>query len=439
MLIGNIKVCEIIILVTFTSGAYSQVLKIYHVDVEQADATLVISPTSETLLIDCGKNGNDGQKVKTILDQEGITHIDHFICTHYHLDHYGGIDELYNEPTITIGHVHDRGDKDYLPTSKITSKAFKDYQKTVGQNAVQFTRGESFFLGSEVQVKCIATGGVVLSEEPPVHGVDENDMSIACVITFGPFKYFNGGDIEKPTEIKIADRDLVKNVDVCKANHHGSTTSSSPEFMNDLAPTAIIISNGNHGGYKHPQQETLDLYTSLTPQPVVLQTNKYLKGGSGGNVCDEYIADLESTNNDGTILIEVNINTNSNDIVYRDKRITLPVKPRELYDYNLVIASLLPNPIGPDNELEEVRIKNKASSPVSVSGCILFDLSYWIWSLEDNNNISPGQSLTIQRNRMPMSLNNSGDIIKLLAPSNKVLDSIAYTGSQEGVQIDTGH
>ena len=73
--------------------ANAQTLKIYHIDVEQADATLVISPSGKTLLIDSGKNGH-GSRIKAVMQKAGISRIDHFVSTHYHEDHYGGIDDL---------------------------------------------------------------------------------------------------------------------------------------------------------------------------------------------------------------------------------------------------------------------------------------------------------------------------------------------------------
>lgn len=198
----------------------AQTLQIYHIDVEQADATLIISPVGSTLLIDSGKNGH-GSRIKEIMQQAGVTHIDYFVCTHYHEDHYGGIDDLANDPQITIGLTYDRGDKEFLPEEKLNGSTFEDYEETVGNLASHLTRGETIPLDSEMIITCISSGGVVLTEEPPVHAVHENDMSISLLIQYGVFRYFIGGDIEHTTEEKIATRDLVLDVDVYQANHHG--------------------------------------------------------------------------------------------------------------------------------------------------------------------------------------------------------------------------
>jgi hypothetical protein len=85
----------------------------------------------------------------------------------------------------------------------------------------------------------------------------------------------------------MADRDLVQNVSVYSADHHGSHTSSTSDLMSDLKPQVIIISNGNRLDYQHPRQTTLNLYASLPGPPPVFQTNKYLAGGTlGRNVAD---------------------------------------------------------------------------------------------------------------------------------------------------------
>lgn len=100
-----------------TTGSQAQRLKICHIDVDQADATLFIAPNGSTLLVAAGENGK-GRAIKKILDLEGINRIDYFVNTHYHKDHYGGIDELVNAG-ISVGIAYDRGDKGSLPSKKL--------------------------------------------------------------------------------------------------------------------------------------------------------------------------------------------------------------------------------------------------------------------------------------------------------------------------------
>jgi beta-lactamase superfamily II metal-dependent hydrolase len=105
------------LLIFLTIPALAGNLRIYHIDVEQGDATLFISPNGKTLLVDSGGNGK-GERIKAVMQDAGVSKIDHFLCTHYHDDHYGGIDELADDPDLKVGKSYDRGDKAFIPESK---------------------------------------------------------------------------------------------------------------------------------------------------------------------------------------------------------------------------------------------------------------------------------------------------------------------------------
>ncbi|MBX2964513.1 MAG: lamin tail domain-containing protein [Cyclobacteriaceae bacterium] len=420
---------------------YAQHLKIFHIDVDQGDATLFVTPNGSTMLVDAGKNGH-GERIKKILDQEGISCIDYFVNTHYHEDHYGGIDELVNLG-VYVGVAYDRGDKDFLPPKKLKEKTYKDYQDAVGSKAIMLTSGTDIPIDPALSVRCISHGGVVLGETEISTAKNENDMSLSLLITYGNFKYFIGGDVEEHTERKIAERDLVLDVDVYQANHHGSHTSSSWGFLQDLMPAVVVISNGSNNSYYHPRQVTLDNFNRLTPTPIVFQTNKYMgRKAGGGNVPDEFIADLDTTGDEGTITLLVNLHQNTYTITYRDQTKNFPVKPRavtEVQPKGIVIEKLMPDPPGADALYEYVIIKNKTAHTVSLAGWVLRDAGNKVWLLDGLEEIQPGQSLKIVRNNMPMSLNNTGDTIMLVNPANVVIDEFRYTGSVEGVDIVTGH
>lgn len=419
-------------------SAAAQTLRIYHIDVDQADATLFVSPSGNTLLVDSGKNGH-GPRIKAVMQRAGVTRIDHFVATHYHEDHYGGIDDLAKDGEISIGRTYDRGDKDFLPSKKTLQDTYKDYDDTVGANAEHLTRGETIPLDPLVSVTCVSSGGVVLGEDPPVPGHDENDMSISLLIEYGNFRYFIGGDIEVATETKIAERDHVTDVDVYQANHHGSHTSSSLPFMLDMNPRVIVISNGNNGRYKHPRKITLKTYEELLPAPSVFQTNKYLKGGLGGNVSDEFIGDLEASDADGTILISVDLAADEYVVSYRTESHTFPIRDRGVADRGGVIDSLLPNPVGLDRLLEEATSRNDGGALVSMASWTLREPSGRLWTVTSIGTIGAGQSESIQRHGTPTSLNNGGHVIPLFDQNNRLQDHFAYSGSQKGAAIATGH
>ena len=304
---GVLRACLLAVLAAAGAPAVSaaQALRIYDIDVEQAAATLIVSPSGHTLLVDSGKNGH-GPRILAALQAAGVASIDHFVATHYHEDHYGGIDEVVRAG-IAVKTAYDRGDKDFLPTSTTSNGTFKDYQAAVGSRAKHLIRGDTIPLDPAMSVLCISSGGVVLGEPDPVHpGKEENDMSLGLLITYGRFRFWVGGDVETATESKIADLNLVRDVDLYQANHHGADNGSTAEFLGDMKPTVVIISNGDHGGFRHPRASTLARMGALVPPPVIFQTNRYLHtGDDGGNVPTQFIADPQSVDSDGTILVTV--------------------------------------------------------------------------------------------------------------------------------------
>lgn len=422
---------------------YAQALRFYHVDVDQASATLIVAPNGKTLLVDCGEDGM-GSRVKNVMDDAGVNQIDFFVLTHYHKDHYGGIDELVEGFDVPVWQAYDRGEKNKLTADKRNEPAYKNYQRAVGEDAIRLTPGMTISLDSAMTIKCISSGGYVIDEATPRSGRDENDKSISLLVTYAGFSYFIGGDTEKATETKIAARDLVMDVDVYIANHHGSHSSSSPVFMNDLLPRVVVISNGDRADYQHPRIVTLETFASLPEPPTVFQTNKcfnFTRGG--GNVADAFIADPETADDDGTILITVEPATAGYTVTYGASAsntfsIKNPAEPFQLVE-RIVIVKVLPNPTGSDEQLETVTLKNLGAVAVSLSGWTLRDRGGLVWTITGQPVLAPGSQRTIRRNGMPMSLNNAGDEIELLDVENVVRDAFIYDASEEGVTITTDH
>jgi beta-lactamase superfamily II metal-dependent hydrolase len=424
--------------------AGAQTLRIYHIDVDQAAATLFVAPGGRTLLVDSGKNGH-GSRIRAILQLAGVTRIDHFVATHYHEDHYGGIDEVV-AAGIPIGTAHDRGDKAFLPPEKLTDDdTYRDYDTAVGHSAHHLTRGETIDLDPLMTVTCISSGGVVLGEnDPPQPGGEENDMSIGLLITFRGFRYWVGGDTETPTEVKIAARDLVQDVDVYLAHHHGADNGSSAGLLGDLRPSVIIISNGSNQRFKHPRRSTLTRMRDLAPAPAIFQLNKYLGNDTvAANVGADSIADPETTQADGTILVTVDQNAQSYTLSYGARTSTFAVKnvgPAPPAPGGVVITRLLPDPVaGPDRTAERVTLRNAGASPADLSAGFLRDAGQRVWSLAGLGTLAGGNSATITREGMAMSLDNDGDTVVLIDGTGQVIDSVTYSASQPGVEIVTGH
>ncbi|MFH1214778.1 MAG: MBL fold metallo-hydrolase, partial [Candidatus Neomarinimicrobiota bacterium] len=130
--------------------------------VGQADATLIISPTGKTMLIDAGNAGNGTNIICPYLTSLGITKLNYVVCSHYHADHLGGLDEVINSLGVdNIDTVYDRG-SDPIPDS---TQGFKQYVAAANATGRRYTisLGQILDLGGGVTTKCVATDGEVIN------------------------------------------------------------------------------------------------------------------------------------------------------------------------------------------------------------------------------------------------------------------------------------
>jgi beta-lactamase superfamily II metal-dependent hydrolase len=419
--------------------ASAQTLRIYHIDVEQADSALLVMPNGKSLLIDSGNN-RQGDRLRKVMAQAGVTQIDALVISHYHADHYGSADDLINDG-ISILETYDRGRRDLVKPEDKTKPRYKEYMEAVGEDAIALRPGDTISLDPTVTIKCLAPSGAVMGA-PTMTSDDENDLSVSLLIEFAGFKAFFGGDTHELVEAMIAANDLAKDVDLYKASHHGSDTSSSAAFLSDLNPTLIVISNGSNGIYKHPRAVTLQAYQSLTPAPTVIQTNRCKISAPCGNVPPAFIADPEQSGKDGTIQISADAVTRTFTVRYglttvRTFAFKAAGSPGVTPSANAVIQSLLPNPAGDDEQLEEVTIRNAGTAVLSLSGWTLKDRSGLTWAL--TGTMSAGQTLTVRRNGQAMTLNNTGDEISLVDDANVERDRFSYASSSQGQRIQTNH
>jgi competence protein ComEC len=277
-------------------------LRIHHLDVNQSDSTIFVGPTGRSLLIDTGENGM-GDDICKAVTRAGITKIDALITTHYHQDHYGGVDELV-ACGIPIDKAYDRGHK-----AGMSGKRFEDYQAAVGSTAIAVKAGYLIPFDTDVTVRVVAANGSIEGESDIPTG-EENDDSVAVVVSYKGFTAFYGGDLEVHTEDKLSAGDIVKNISLYQANHHGADNGSSRDFLDDMKPKVIIISNGNHKGHAHPRKSAVERMQNTVPTPVIFQTNKFTSTSCQRcplalNVADDFIADLDPEESDGSIDVVV--------------------------------------------------------------------------------------------------------------------------------------
>lgn len=220
-------------------------LEVHMIDVGQGLSVFVRAPGGDCALIDAGDR-DDGETVSAYLQNLGVNRIDVLIATHPHADHIGGMTQVVKD--IDIGRVVMTD----LPESmQPTSKVYTDLLQALIDRGNKITVAEPnmrFYLGNAT---------LTLVGPVEMHS-DLNDTSIVSRITYGDRAFLVPGDAEEPAEISMLDQGQMLKADVLIAGHHGSSTSSSMDFLRAVKPMYVGISCGIDNSYGHPHPELLE-------------------------------------------------------------------------------------------------------------------------------------------------------------------------------------
>ena len=232
------------------TGAPSQApidrLEVRFLDVGQADAILV-RIGDHAMLID-GGNNDDARGLVAYLQERGIARLDAVVGTHPHEDHIGGLDAVL--AAIPVGRI-------YLPRASANTATYEDLLLAIATKGIPATNprpGDSFALG-DARVTVLAPSATAVPEG--------NDASLVLRLDYGARSFLFTGDAEAATEAEMRTAGLLREADVLKVAHHGSTSSSTPEFLAAVAPRLAVISVGEGNDYGHPAQRTLDALAAV--------------------------------------------------------------------------------------------------------------------------------------------------------------------------------
>jgi beta-lactamase superfamily II metal-dependent hydrolase len=244
----------------------AKTLDIYVVDVEGGNATLFVSPSGESLLIDAGNGGmgaaRDAGRIVEAARDAGITQIDHMIVTHWHGDHYGGLAELASR--IPIKHFIDHG-ANIQPTEATDAFLNTTYPALYAKGTHTIVKAGDTIPFAGVGTRVVASAGQVIRTPlagagrrnpacgtlKPVDAVPEDTQSIATYFTFGKFHALHPGDLTRDKEFDLmCPANRVGTIDVLVGPHHGQDTSNSEAFVHALQPRVAVMNNGTRkGGY----------------------------------------------------------------------------------------------------------------------------------------------------------------------------------------------
>jgi beta-lactamase superfamily II metal-dependent hydrolase len=277
-------------------------LQIYSIDVEGGQATLIVGPSGQSMLVDTGWPGFDGRDAGRIVAVAKLAHIkriDYLVTTHYHRDHVGGVPQLVAR--IKIGTFVDHGPNQ--EDSDVTREDYAAYIKAIGPAPhVSLKPGDGLPIKG-ITVQVLTAAGEHISgplpgageanpncgseAEPPVDAT-ENARSLGILITYGKFRFIDLGDLTKKKEMELmCPNNLVGTVDLLLVSHHGLDQSNSKALVWALHPQVAIMNNGAHKGGSPEAWQTVHDSPGLED---LWQLHYAVGGGEEHNVAEKFIA-----------------------------------------------------------------------------------------------------------------------------------------------------
>lgn len=246
-----------------TAQAQTRNLDIYWVDVEGGAATLVVSPSGESLLYDAGweVGDRDAKRIATVAQQAGLKKIDFFVLSHFHADHAGGLQAL--AKLVPIGRCFDRGD--FIEPA---NQRWRDaYLSVCAAKRTILNAGDRIPLKG-LQVDVIASNGRLIAKpmkgggpnplcataenKPP--DVPENQLMVGALFTYGKFRFLDLADLDWEKEMELAcPINRVGEVTIWQPDRHGALDrAGAPGFLYAIKPQVVVVNNGPRKGLGGP-------------------------------------------------------------------------------------------------------------------------------------------------------------------------------------------
>jgi len=242
-------------------------IEITFLDVGQGDSCFIVTPNGRKILIDAGPSGGiysnydaGKQVVIPYLQNRGIKKIDTLMMTHPHGDHYGGMHALLASG-IKIGEYLD-------PGMNHPSKSYMKLLMTIRDMQIPY---------KEIRAPKVLNWDPdifiqILWPEKDYITTNPNNASIVMRIVYGDVVYHLSGDAEADIERLLNAYGPAMRTTILKVSHHGSKTSSSRSFLENITPRLAIFSVGHNNRFGHPHKEILELFEKMNIP--ILRTDK---------------------------------------------------------------------------------------------------------------------------------------------------------------------
>lgn len=220
-------------------------LCVVFLDVGQGDATLIEAPGGEQMLIDGGRGSAVLRELGAVmpwLDRD----LNWVVATHPDADHVGGLVGVFDR--YTVANILRTENESDTPVWQAVKTRIENEDGEI----IYARRGQTISLGEAVTVE-------VLFPDRDMYGVESNTSSIVLKLTYGEHSFLLTGDSPKSIEeyLVLTEGENLQST-VLKVGHHGSRTSSSELFLNEVTPKYGVISAGKDNQYGHPHVEVTD-------------------------------------------------------------------------------------------------------------------------------------------------------------------------------------
>ena len=254
-----------VLAISASTQSSRKTLDIYVVDVEGGNATLFVTPSGQSVLIDTGNGGaaaqRDGDRILAAVKDAGLTQIDHLITTHWHGDHFGSMETLAGK--IPIKHFVDHG---ALVEAVTPGNAFVSdgYPKLYGAATHTVAKPGDKIAMAGLDWRIVAAAGQHITSSLPGAGKpnptcadykpgmpdpSENAQSVGSIVTFGKFRVAHLGDLTWNKEFELmCPNNPIGTVDLFIVSHHGQAISNSPQLVHALHPRVMVMNNGTRKG-----------------------------------------------------------------------------------------------------------------------------------------------------------------------------------------------
>ncbi len=288
-----------------TASVIGKDLTIHFVDVEGGQATLIVTPKGESLLVDAGWPGFDGRDADRIVaaaKQACLQKIDYLMLTHYHRDHVGGVEQL--AAKFPVGTFVDHGPN--RETGKAAEELNASYERAMAKSKHLVVKPGDRIPLQGVSVTVVTADGEKI--EKPLAGAGaanplcasaprkeadptENARSTGVLLQYGKFRFLDIGDLTWNKEIDlVCPVNRVGKVDVYLTTHHGMDASGPAAIVHVLSPRVVIMNNGARKG---GSAAAWDVVKSSPGLEDFWQVHFALAAGKEHNVAEPHIANME--------------------------------------------------------------------------------------------------------------------------------------------------